>query len=138
MDYSRIAISTIDHSRLEPMVRDAIVRGGTPNHLTSALKSKLDHGRILPPEKMPKDVVTMNSMVSLRDLDLDEVETFTLVYPSFANIAGGCLSVLTPIGAAILGHRKGDIAETEIPFGSTRVEIEDVQFQPESVGQYDV
>ncbi len=138
MDYSRISISTTDHSRLEPMVRDAIVRGGAPYHLTSALKSKLDHARILPPDKMPKDVVTMNSIVRLRDLDLDETETYTLVYPSFANIAEGCLSILTPIGAAILGHRAGDIAETEIPFGSTRVEIEDVQFQPESVGQYDV
>ncbi|HCO24501.1 MAG TPA: transcription elongation factor GreAB, partial [Gimesia maris] len=56
----------------------------------------------------PADIVTMNSTVRLRDLETDELETYTLVYPQDANIKEGKLSILTPIGTAILGYRIGD------------------------------
>lgn len=138
MTPSNIIISTVDYARLEPLVHDAIVRGGTPQYLTRALRAKLGHAQIVDPEQVPDDIVTMNSLVCLRDLDTDETESYSLVYPSFANIEEGQLSVLTPIGAGVLGHRKGADVDLEMPFGRSQIRIEDVQFQPERIGQYDV
>lgn len=138
MNRRSLTISSIDRYRLELLVRDEVARGGTPRERLCALKSKLDDAEVLQGEKMPRDVVTMNSTVRLRDMDTGDIQTYTLVYPGFGNIAEGCLSVLTPLGAAILGHRKGDVAESETPLATSRMQIEDVEFQPESVGQYDV
>ena len=80
----------------------------------------------------------MNSLVCLRDMETGETESYSLVYPSFANIEDGQLSVLTPIGAGVLGHGKEVVVDLEMPFGRSQIRIEDVQFQPERVGQYDV
>jgi regulator of nucleoside diphosphate kinase len=80
----------------------------------------------------------MNSTVVVRDLDDQEVETYSLVYPGFADISKGCLSVLTPMGMAILGYRVGDVIEWEFPVGIRHVRIEEVRYQPERSGQYDV
>ena len=138
MTPSDIIISTVDYARLEPLIHDTIARGGTPRYLTRVLKTKLSHAQIVPPERVPADIVTMNSLVRVRDMDTDEIETYSLVYPSFSNTAEGQLSVLTPMGAGVLGHSKGAVVDMEMPFGRSRIRIEDVQFQPESVGQYDV
>jgi regulator of nucleoside diphosphate kinase len=137
MQCKTIVISNVDKDRLEPMIRDAVAGGAVRLDRLRILKSKLDDAEVCAPDVMPGDVVTMNSKIRLRDVDTDEVETFTLVYPGFANIAEGCLSVLTPIGAAVLGYRKGDVVE-DSAFGSSRMLIEEVEFQPESVGRYDV
>ena len=138
MNPSDTILSTVDCARLQPLVRDAIVSGSTPKYLIAILEAKLKQARVVEPEDMPADVVTMNSQVRVRDLDIDEVETYTLVYPSFADIAAGNLSVLTPIGAGVLGHVKGATIVMELPYGFSRVRLEDVHFQPGSVGQYDV
>ncbi len=137
MHRDSIMISVVDKDRLEPLIRDAVAGGGVPLERLRALKAKVDGAQALEPAAMPGDVVTMNSKIRLRDIDTDEVETFTLVYPGFANTAEGFLSVLTPIGTAVLGYRKGDVVE-DAAFGSSRMLIEAVEFQPESVGQYDV
>ncbi len=135
---SDIVISTIDFARLEPLIHDTIAGGATPRYLTRALKAKLGRAQIVDPQCIPADVVTMNSLVRVREMDTGQIESYSLVYPSFANIAEGQLSVMTPIGAGLLGHGKGAVVDVEMPFGRSRIRIEDVQFQPESVGQYDV
>ena len=138
MSLPQIILSETDHARLTPLLHDTIVRGDTPRYLTDALRAKLKSAQVVSPKAMPADVVTMNSLVVVRDFDDDQAETYVLVYPTFANIAEGNLSVLTPIGAAVLGERKGATGDLKVPFGTCRIRIEDVQFQPESVGQYDV
>ena len=76
----------------------------------------------------------MNSTVRLLDPRTKEVDTYTLVYPEDANIAEGKLSVLAPIGTAILGYRVGDVVRWQVPSGMTRVRIEELVFQPERDG----
>ena len=135
---NQIVISSVDYARLEPIIRDAVATGSNARQLLCALKSKIDQARVLEPCKMPGDVVTMNSAVRVRDLDIKEVEAYTLVYPTFADIARNFLSVLTPVGIALLGHRQGETVDGVSLLGPTRLRVEQVEFQPESAGQYDV
>ena len=80
----------------------------------------------------------MNSLVRVRDLETEEVEAYTLVYPTFADISRNFLSILTPVGVALLGHRQGETVDGVSLLGPTRLRVEQVEFQPESAGQYDV
>jgi len=134
----QIAISAVDYARLEPMIRDAVASRSTTRELLCALKSKIDQARVLEPDDMPADVVTMNSLVHVRDLDTDEIEVYALVYPAFGDITKNYLSVLTPVGAALLGLRRGDTIEWTSALGPGRLRVEQIEFQPESAGQYDV
>ena len=76
----------------------------------------------------------MNSTVRLRDVRSSETDTYTLVYPQHANIAEGKLSVLAPIGTAILGYRVGDLVQWQVPSGLVRFKIEELINQPERDG----
>jgi regulator of nucleoside diphosphate kinase len=136
--HNQIIISTVDYARLEPIIRDAVASKSTGRELLCELKSKIDHARILEPCDMPGDVVTMNSLVQVRDLGTEEVDSYTLVYPTFADIARNFLSILTPVGVALLGHRQGETVDGVSLLGPARLRIEQVEFQPESAGQYDV
>jgi regulator of nucleoside diphosphate kinase len=138
MSNQSISISSVDYARLEPMIRDAVASSSTSRELLRALNSKIDQARVLDPSDMPGDVVTMNSLVRLRDLDTDEVDVYTLVYPGFADVAKNLLSILTPIGTAIFGVRQGETIESGLLLGPRRLRVEQVEFQPESAGQYDV
>jgi len=86
------------------------------------------------PNKVPRNAVTMNSTVTLRDLDTGEKETYTLVYPDQADIANSRLSVLAPVGTAILGQRVGDEIKWKVPSGWRRLKVQRVISQPEREG----
>ena len=80
----------------------------------------------------------MNSTVVLTDLDTREEETYTLVYPENADTAQGKVSILAPIGTAMLGYRVGDVFEWEVPAGKRRLKVEKIVYQPEASGDYDL
>ena len=82
------------------------------------------------------DVVTMNSAVTLRNVRTGDVESYTLVYPNQADIANQKLSVLSPIGASILGCRKGDAFHWRIPAGWRRFTVEQVAHVPDREAAY--
>lgn len=98
------------------------------------LRQELDRAQLVSPDEVPADVVTMNSVVTLRDLDTNEVETYSLVYPDSADISNHKLSVLAPIGTAILGYRVNDELRWRVPGGWRRLKVEQVVFQPERDG----
>jgi len=83
-----------------------------------------------------QDVITMNSRAELVDLDTNETMVFTLVFPRDANIDEGKISVLAPLGAAILGYRLGDQFEWQVPAGIRRLKITKIVYQPEAAGDY--
>ena len=74
----------------------------------------------------------MNSRAEMVDLDTDETVTFTLVFPSQANIDAEKISVLAPIGAAMLGYRVGDEFAWQVPSGVRRMRVMKVHYQPEA------
>ena len=86
---------------------------------------------------MPHDVVTMNSQVKFRNLTTGEELTRTLVYPAQMTDSSAQLSVLAPVGAALLGLRTGDTIHWELPGGaSTHLEVLELLYQPEAAGDY--
>ncbi|MGB4785506.1 MAG: GreA/GreB family elongation factor, partial [Candidatus Acidiferrum sp.] len=83
---------------------------------------------------IPADTVTMHSHVRVRDLDTGGESTYTLVFPSDADIAKGKISILAPIATALLGYREGDEIEWPTPGGRRRLNVIRVLYQPEAAG----
>ena len=84
------------------------------------------------PDDVPADVVTLNSTTRVSDLENGESMDYTIVMPGEANYDAGKISVLAPLGTALLGYRVGDEIEWEVPRGVRRLRIEAVLFQPEA------
>jgi regulator of nucleoside diphosphate kinase len=84
--------------------------------------------------KVPPDVITMHSKAHLTDLDSREELVYTLVFPNEADIRQDKISVLAPIGTAMLGYRVGDIFEWPVPDGIRRLQVKSLLYQPETAG----
>ena len=109
MNDERILVSSVDYGRLDMLLRDEVASGTTPRERILALRIRLQQAQVLAPSQMPGDVITMNSTVRLRDLDTDQVEFDSLMYPAFADGFQNRVSVLASLGTAILGYRAGDL-----------------------------
>jgi regulator of nucleoside diphosphate kinase len=96
------------------------------------LAQKLDSVEVAPTDKIPHNVVTMNSQVCVRDLDANRVSIYTLVFPGSADVSKGKMSVLAPIGTALLGCRAGDLIDGKVPSGRKRLRVEKILYQPEA------
>jgi len=131
MSRKNIIITNNDKRRLELLLASEFVEAIRPKPYLADLQAELRRAGIVDSADVPADVVTMGSTVRLRDLDDGNVETYTLVYPEHANIAESKLSILAPIGTAILGYRVGDIVRWRVPSGKCRLQIEEVLYQPE-------
>lgn len=113
----------------------------TPRHCVThssailLLKELLDASTVVAPVDVPKDVVTMRSRVTLRDIGSRQSDEYTLVYPDESDIETGRVSVLAPLGLAMLGKRAGEVARFETPSGDRQVKIVRIDFQPESAGE---
>lgn len=132
MKNRNIILSAADHAELGFV----IASGGKISERASAelkgLESELERTQIVAPEAVPPNVITMKSRVELLDLDTGESMEFTLVFPSEANIDDGKISVLAPLGTAMLGYRVGDEFEWTVPYGLRRLKVTYVHFQPEA------
>jgi regulator of nucleoside diphosphate kinase len=107
-----------------------------PGKRFEKLESELVRATVVPRDKMPKDVVTMNSRVIFENETTRERREITLVYPGNADIDAGRISVLVPVGTALLGLRVGQSIDWELPDGETqRYRIVEVPFQPEASGE---
>ncbi|MCK9539971.1 nucleoside diphosphate kinase regulator [Dokdonella sp.] len=129
----RITVSSLDLDRLESLLEAPAMRA-LPGAV--ALHAELERAEIVDPDKVPPNVVTMNSTVRfVTDSSGHEFE-YTLVYPKDANNDAGRISVLAPVGSALLGLAVGDEIEWPRPGGgTTRVRIVEVTFQPERAGE---
>jgi regulator of nucleoside diphosphate kinase len=133
MTRQNIVITEADFDRLKYLVESSRYRTSHAMLLMS-LKAELDRGKVVPAGSVPKGVVTMRSQVRVRDLGDDETESYTLVYPDEADINEGKLSVLAPLGTALLGTRVGDVVEFDAPAGTRRLKVERILYQPEAAG----
>lgn len=103
------------------------------------LWEELSRAQIISQNEIPKDVVTMNSMVRIRDVPTGEEKEIILVYPNQADINLGKISILAPIGMALIGLRAGQSITWVVPNGSTRqVEVVEVAYQPEAHGVFEL
>lgn len=130
-----ITITHEDRLRLDTMLQHAQANGIEQQEYLHALGMELERARGTTSTDVPSDVVTMDSMVELSDVESGETDTYTIVYPERANIAMNRVSVLAPIGTAILGCREGDVVKVRTPAGYRRIRVEKIHFQPEHAGQ---
>jgi len=103
-------------------------------HLES-LEDELSYANIVSPKKIPPDIITMNSTVQVKDMDSGEVKTYTIVFPNRVGMFQNAISVLAPIGTALLGYREGDLIEWEVPAGTKRLKVLKIIYQPERDGE---
>lgn len=96
------------------------------------LEEELDRAIIVESKDIPRQVITMNSKFCLRNLENDKLHVLTLVYPHEADISKGKLSILAPVGVAVIGYRVCDIIEWDVPKGTIRLRVESIIFQPEA------
>ena len=125
-----IVMSDADHKRLEALIESARHDASLREDYLSALEGELKRAQVVPELGVPPEVITMNSVVRLRDLDTDEAEEYELVYPADADLAHNRISVLAPVGTAILGYRVGDVIRWRVPAGLRRLRVEEVLSQP--------
>lgn len=127
-----ITVSRQDFERLRSLVGGEA--GERHHRVAEQLETELERARVVAPEEVPGDVVTMNSTVAFVDQQGVRREV-DLVYPEEA--APGRLSVLSPMGAALLGLSVGDSIEWPLPDGTTTtLEVVEVSYQPEDAGDY--
>ena len=100
----------------------------------AGLMYELSRAVIVPAAEIPGDVITMNSRVRLMDLQDGSVLEYTVVYPGEANFSEGKISIVAPIGAAMIGYKVGDEIEWEVPAGRRHFKVEAVLYQPEAAG----
>ncbi len=130
-----IVVTEADYNRLSALLDSEFAKVISPVEYLDDLRAELQRARIVRPDKTPRNVVTMNSTVTLRDLDTGERETYTLVYPDQADIANNRLSILAPVGTAILGQRRGDELRWRVPSGVRRLRVQRITSQPEREGR---
>ncbi|HRY45265.1 MAG TPA: nucleoside diphosphate kinase regulator [Thermoanaerobaculia bacterium] len=102
----------------------------------SDLVAEVQRAVVVPASEIPPDVITMNSRARLLDLDQLTTLDYTVVFPENADFAAGRISVVAPIGAAMLGYRVGDEIEWVVPSGPRRLRVEAILYQPEAAGDF--
>jgi regulator of nucleoside diphosphate kinase len=130
----KIVISSLDAERLESLLMSL------PDHAfpgKDELEEELARAEIVDPAEVPPNVVTMNSTVRFKIESSSKEFHMKLVYPNDADASGGTISILAPVGSALLGLSKGDEIEWPKPGGGVlKVRIEEVTYQPERTGMY--
>lgn len=137
MEKRTIFITELDMERLKKRLlkSDAVPERDREN--LAELEQELMNAEIIAPQEVPGDVITMNSTVRLKDLDTKKDLTYTLVFPADADAGQNKISVLAPIGTAMIGYRVGDVITWAVPAGRRRLRVEKVVYQPEAAGDYD-
>ncbi|MBV2128746.1 nucleoside diphosphate kinase regulator [Arsukibacterium indicum] len=127
-----ITLSTTDFDRLDALLSKT--SEDIPGY--SKLSQELERANLVAPEQLPDNVVSMNSTVRFR-LANGKTTTLTLVYPKDLDQSGSKISVLAPVGSALLGLKAGDTIHWPLPDGEmSSITVEELLYQPEREGLY--
>jgi regulator of nucleoside diphosphate kinase len=128
-------ITVNDYERITKSPEFIALQNKSPE-IADRLLKELRAARTVPPDRIGKNVVTMNSRVLLRELQSGRQIEITLTYPQDADPKEQKVSVFSPIGVALLGCQEGDITSWRIPSRIGRFKVERVVYQPEAEGHY--
>jgi len=129
-----IIINRLDAERLQRLIDAA---SGEELFVAELLEEELARGEVIDPEDVPMDAVSMNSQVQFTDLSRGRQVIRTLVYPHALAATEDGISVMAPVGAALIGLRVGDTIDWPLPDGSeTQLRIDAILWQPEREGQF--
>jgi regulator of nucleoside diphosphate kinase len=127
-----IIINEADHEKLSCAIATLGTLTERGHGEVSALRAELTRAEIVPPDNTPPDVITMNSRAEILDMDSGESMELTVVFPRDTDVEQGKISVLAPLGTAMLGQRVGDEFEWPVPYGTRRLKVLSLVFQPEA------
>lgn len=136
MQNSAIHITDRDKQRLVARLSEYQSAGDRDATHIKDLSRELDRAIVVEAANIPSDVITLRSQATLKDLDSSEEFTYTLVYPEESDPFSGRISVLSPIGTAMLGYRSGDVFEWKVPMGTRKMQVLRVAYQPEASGEF--
>ncbi|WP_256645364.1 nucleoside diphosphate kinase regulator [Thermomonas paludicola] len=129
-----LLLSRVDVERIEDLLELPQFRALN----TAALRQELARAELVEPQDVPADVITMNSTAKVRVISEDQGEheyELTLVYPRDADGSGEKVSILAPVGSALLGLRVGSSIDWPMPGGrSARLHVLAIHYQPEAAG----
>jgi len=133
---SQVMITQGDRERLLALLIRLRNWGNTPPDHLRALEERLETATVIETMDVPRSVVTMNSLVGLRDLNLNEKFSCTLSYPEDADVVKHKVSVTMPLGNSMLGAREGDMIECPVSSGLRTLRVERVYYQPEAARDF--
>ena len=134
----KLIINRLDYARIRKCIFDAKQFKSISNAEAEKLIKELDSADIVEPEAIPSNVVTMNSIVRLNFLDSNKHVQFQIVYPEMANVKENKISIFSPIATALIGYQVGDEIEWIVPAGLTKIKIDEIVYQPEAAGEFDL
>ncbi len=136
MTNRKLHITDFDMERLQKLLEGTHNWNPKDRAYLEHLEEELSRAVVVPSKKIPVDVVTMNSQIRVKDLDTGKEMLIQLVFPSEADFERGKISILAPIGTALIGYRAGDTVEWKVPAGIRHLRIDEVVYQPEAAGDY--
>jgi regulator of nucleoside diphosphate kinase len=130
-----VRVTDVDSRRLQSLIDLARVRDARDAGSIVQLEAHLDDADVTPAARISRFVVTMNSEVLVSDLATGERFRFHLVFPRLASAEEGRISVLAPLGMAVLGRQVGDEITWKVPGGLRHLRVDDIFYQPERAGR---
>ena len=129
-----LTISSLDADRLYKLIESL---PGSSLLGIEELEAELARANIVEPSKVPPTTVTMNSTVKFAVASSQDEFELTLVYPKDIDASGHKISILAPVGSALLGLSQGDEIEWPKPGGGLiKVTIKEITYQPERAGEF--
>jgi regulator of nucleoside diphosphate kinase len=132
----KIIINRLDYARIKKCIHDALQFQSISKKDAEVLLNELETAEILPPEAIPSNVITMNSIVRISFLNSNKQIQFQIVYPDQANLKENKISIFSPIATALIGYKVGEEIEWIVPAGLTKMRIDEIIYQPEAAGDY--
>jgi len=135
---SKLIINRLDYARIKTCINDAKQFKSISKAEADKLMRELDSASIVEPEAVPSNVVTMNSIVKLSFLNANKQVQFQIVYPEKANVNENRISIFSPIATALIGYKVKDEIEWIVPAGLTKIRVDEIIYQPEAAGDYNL
>ncbi len=132
-----VLITKQDFNRIHRAIKAAKATNSIKKEEAEKLLAELKNAKIVEPENIGGDVVTMNSIVKIHFQNNKSTMEFKLVYPSEANIKEKKISIFSAVAAALIGYRVGDEIDWLVPSGMTKIVIDEIVYQPEAAGDFD-
>ena len=129
-----IQVTTFDMNRLFAMIEQLRKSGFRETANLEKLEEELARSDEVAPGEVAADVVTMNSHVRLQDEASGQTLECNLVFPGEADASANRISIVAPLGTAILGYRVGDTVTWPMPGGERQYKIVEIVYQPEAAG----
>jgi regulator of nucleoside diphosphate kinase len=131
----KITVTQLDFVRLSQLIQTLRENKSVDVEYLQFLGIELQKATKIDSRQITPDFVTMNSIFEVTFLETNKIMELRLVYPQQANFSKGLISVLSPLGCALLGYKTGDVVTFKAPKGEQNVRIEKVIYQPEANGE---